>query len=438
MKTTMYFFMVAILLFSFTGCNNDDDPKPPGPDYKGDITVQLSLQDATPSTYAAGDDTEPPITGESELATTLDVFVFDTLGYYEYNTSVSYDNGTRLTGQFLITAGVKFFYVFSNFPGNLPVTGSGMHRSVFEKNIREAVLNNNQTSISQNNQFFIGTLWADTMRVLGTGTTATPEKILLDIGRIAAKIKLNKVPTQGSGALQGAFDSAYYRVRSIPKEFYIVGQHDGDLDEIPPNHIGVQIISAVHEKAPDPAVFFDYLFPDSTLYPPNAGGTQPLHYYTIENTTKPDGEGKLYYGNTTYLQLKVKYRPAQAETYDGTNGDPNIIIGESPGDFYTGILNGSRLIFDSDPTGLGATDVVYYAKGLNYYNIPVKDMSEDELPLQAAVIRNHYYEVNIKSISRLGENTPVVPPDKPIEDDKDIQLEITVLPWSKITYEPEL
>lgn len=439
MKTTKYFITIVILLYSFTGCKNDDDgPYPPETEYEGDITVQLRLQDATPSMYAAGGAIENPITGESELAANLDVFVFDTLGNYEYNTSIGLVSGpNNVTQSFLVTTGAKFFYVFSHFPGNLPVAGAGMHRSVFEQNIREAILNNNQTSISQSNQFFIGTLWADTVRVKGTGTKANPEEIKLDVGRIAAKIKLNKVPSQGSGVLLGAFDSAYYRVRSIPKEFFIVGQHDGGLAQIPPGHKGVQVKSAVHEEEPDEAVFFDYVFPDSTTNAPNAGGTQPMHYYTIENTTEPDQDGKLYYGNTTYLQLKVKYKPIPAETYDGSTGNQNATILES-GDFYTGILNGSRSIFNSDPAGLNATDIIYYAKGLNYYNIPVKDMNEDELSLQAAVIRNHYYEIDIKSISRLGENSPYVPPKKPIEDDKDIILDITVLPWSKITYEPAL
>lgn len=437
MKTTKYFLMIAILLYSFTGCKNDDDgPNPPEPEYEGNVTVQLKLSDETPMTYAA-DDTEDPLNEEMTLAQELDVFVFDeATGKFEVHKKIGHTNNT--TNQFLVTSGYKLFYVFSNFPGNLPST-SGISFQDFEKNIRETTFSNNNTSISEANKFFIGTLWGDTVLVKGSGTSSSPEIIKIPVGRIAAKIKLNAVPTNASGMLNGAFDSAYYRIRSIPKDFYIVGQHSGNWNNLPPG-AGIQVESAVHNEGPNAALFFDYAFPDSTLVKPNAGSrnSDVKSFYAIENTTKADNQNQIYYGNTTYIQLKVKYEPETSEIYDGGTGLPGADIDDPEGSFYTGILNGSRLVFNTDPSGLGALDIVFYYKGLNYYNIPIKDMLEETISKQASVIRNHYYEVNIQSISRFGENTPHVPPDKPIEDDKDIKLEIEVIKWSKVTHNPEL
>lgn len=436
MKTTKYFIMTVILLFSFTGCKNDDE-EPQLPIPEGDVSVQLKLLDAVmTTTYAAGTDIEPPIGGESDLASNLEVFVFDSLENFEYYKQVG--NNSGVTDPFKISAGPKYFYVFSNFPGNLPVPGPNTKRENFEKNIRTTILSNNNTDISQNSNFFIGTLWQDTIRVKGIGTTASPEPITVPVGRIVAKVMLTGAPSKAGGSnLKGDFDSVYYRVKSIPSDFYIVGQYTGGLDEQPPKKLGIPVISAVHTEDNFSTKFTDYVFPDSTTTPTNVG-INGIPYYIIENTTQPDANGKLYFANTTYIQVKLKYKPdITTEVYNGSTGQPEARLDDS-GDFYVGTYNGSRLIFNEDPTPTGATDIVYYQKGLNYYNIPIKDISEDTLTLQARVLRNHYYDIAIKSISRLGENTPDVPPTTPIIEDRDIELNITVLPWSKIKYEPEI
>lgn len=428
MKTTNYYFlMVAILSAGFISCNNDDDPKPPPPP-EGNVTVQLKVLDGTPTSYASTE-TEPPETGESTLSSQLEVFVFDVNGSFEYYQQLGYDSGTNLTDRFQVTAGPKYFYVFSNLPGNVPAPGQGTTRVTFEETIRTAVVTNLNTSISVADQFFIGTLWGDTVRVNGTGTLAAPENIAVSVGRIASKIRLKETVSSASGNLKGTFADPFYRVASIPTEFYMVGQHNGltmTPPRIPPAD-GVQVFSAVHNEPANSTKFTEYLFPTTS----NIGTA----YYTIENTTAADMQGHVYFGNTTHIQFRVKYVPDASEVYSGSTGDPGGTITGS-GDFYTGIRNGSRFIYDSNPIGLGdVTDIKIYTGGLNYYNIPIKDLSESTISLQTSIIRNHYYELRITSISRLGEDSGTVDPETPITEDKDIQLSITVLPWSKIIYD---
>lgn len=429
MKTKMYFFMAAVLLFSFTGCSNDDDddPNPPEPLVTGDATVQIKLSDATLVTYAASDE-ETPTNEESVLATKVEVFVFDENNLFEYHKQLGL-NGSNVTDKFQISTGPKFFYVFSNMTGNIPTPGTNTTRTQFETIIREATISPSNTSISNDNQFFIGTLWADTVHVHGTGTPATPEQKEINVGRLVAKINLVSVKEDATGNLKGKFMEPTYRVRSIPSKFYLVGQHDGGLYNNPPQ-VGVQVKSAVHSIA-------DTVSSNYTSYDFPASSNVNASFYTIENTSEPGADGNVYYGSTTHIQLRSKYEPHNDEIHnaDGSQG------GQIPasGTFYTGMVNGSLLIFHEDPSGLtGISDVKVYTDGLNYYNLPMRDLSESTISLQTSIIRNHYYELSVVGISKLGENTDYIDPSTPIVDNKDIELKLNVLPWSKVAQQIDI
>lgn len=427
-----YLMMAAVgLLAGFASCSSDDDDGGGGviPGKTG--YAELKIIDGIPATYASGE-TEPPIAGEIELSTEMEIYIFDEDEKFESLKQVTYDDATKKTSSFQVTSGNKYFYVFSNLPQPIPMPNVGDARVDFEKSIKIITIETDSTSISKRGKFFIGTLYGSETTVAGTGTPAVPEPLSISIGRIASKVNLISVPDNASGsAIKGGFSEKFYRIRSIPEKVYLVGQYQGST---PPPALGVQTISAVHEEAPlvggNPnPVFHDYDFTSTSNI--NA----PM--YTIENTSKKDGTGNIYYGNTSYIQLRVKYTPDAGEVYriDGSTG--GVVPGN--GTFYTGILNSSRHIFEADPsTNTDVTSIKQYTNGIMYYNFPIKDISEATIELQTSIIRNHYYEVTVKSISNLGENTDLVDPEKPITEEKDVLVEVTVLPWSKITYEIEL
>lgn len=451
-KQFMFLFAAAALLAAgATSCSKDnasDDGGgnviPPGKE----SVAQLTVVDGRPATYAAGGATEPTVSNEANLAATLDIYIFNENGMFEKKVEgLSYDNSTKKTGQFTVTSGQKYFYLMSNKPGAVvPPAGSTTTRAAFEKQVLDATFAGNNTSISPSGAgelFFIGTLWGAQTPVVGTGTTDSPEEVQLEIGRVAAKVNLKSVVSAGSGNLSGAFDDAgmIYRLRSIPSKYYMVGKYAGT-----PPPFGTNVTSAVHDEDPvdGGGVNQNPIFTDYSWTGANGKG---ISYYAIENTSKRY-QGSLRFGNTTFVQMKIKYTPDASELYDAQTGQPNASANPQ-GDFYVvswkpvGALDFGTFMFNGNPnqSALGGdfgTPVKHYEGGMNYYNFVIKDESETGVEKQCMVLRNHYYELDVTSISNLGEDTDIVDPLKPVEEDKDIVVTVKVLEWSKISQNVEL
>lgn len=433
-----YLLMAVLVTVGFTSCNNDNDVEDNGGQLvKGKETyAQLRIVQDSPATYGTTAEEAPITAVETDLATTLAVYIFDENGILEYVNS-SLNVTSQITDAFKITSGFKYFYVFSNNPAITdPVAGT--HRTAFEQQVKDVTFASNNTSITQNNQFFIGTLWGKLTEVKGDKPAGTTETISLQIGRVGAKVALTEVKNDARGNLKGDFDNnaAEYRLRATPKKYYLVGQYSVAM----PPADGAVVVSAVHNEGPsDPApgagpkdpnpVFVDYTWANAT----NIGGANQKYYYAIENTTaKHATTNEIYFGNTSYLQLKVKYTPDPAELRDAVTGDYNATPA-GDGTFYTATVNGDLFMFNENPQIAGATNPLKYDKGINYYNIPIKDQSESGIVQQCKVLRNHYYNMVVNSISRLGENTDYVDPWTPIKEEKDVNISVSILQWSKIS-----
>ena len=160
-------------------------------------------------------------------------------------------------------------------------------------------------------------------------------------------------------------------------------------------------------------------------------------------------------GSTNYTNL-VKFNTSGGVTlrkagssYDEISADDNYVT-------MTGILatvlNGEKAF-------------VYYPEGKCYYIIPIRHFDDKEVYLYSnpeatgpkdyywtadpgvnkvnqegryGVVRNHWYSVNVQSISKIGQptpidpGTPIVPPPTP-DDEENIYLnaKINILPWAK-------
>ena len=113
----------------------------------------------------------------------------------------------------------------------------------------------------------------------------------------------------------------------------------------------------------------------------------------------------------------------------------------------------------------GAEAFVYYPAGKCYYIIPIRHFDDTEVKLYSnpnssgakeyfwtedpgvnkvnqegryGVVRNHWYSVNVQSISKIGEptpldpGTPITPPTTPDdEENRYLNAKINILPWAK-------
>ncbi|MDR1865576.1 MAG: Mfa1 family fimbria major subunit [Bacteroidales bacterium] len=427
MKTKMKFLtVVAVLIAGFTSCRDREDlSKNDEGEVRGDETVvQLNIADGVIRGYGAGSNVQAPKADENKLAATIDIYVFDANGQFEYKAV-----GVSPSQAFQITAGKKYFYIFSNAPKNVKAD-IGDFRDKFEKQGFKDAFSATRPDIATANAFFIGTLWGEQVQVLGNGTKTKPEVIKLKVGRIAAQVNLASVVTTASGVIKGEFSSPAYRLRSVPDSFYLVGQ----WKNVMPPAMNSDVTSAAHEEPSGTAAAPNKRFIDYKTW--NAPNTP---FYTVENTTKPDAKGMVFFGNTTYMQLRVVYTPDASTVYDGVTGNKAASGIAKGSTFWTGTVNNETRIYNGNPTNIsGVTDPKEYSNGEMYYSFAIKDATERVSERVYSVLRNHYYEVTVSSIANLGENTDKVDPEKPVNDLVDVKVEIEVLPWSKILQDVSL
>lgn len=423
------------LTVTFASCSKDND-NDNGIDGNGTANVQLVVNTAASATRAATGN-EATAGAEGTLHTAVDVFVFNaSTGLLEYGGSQAI-TGTTTNNSFQLTTGNKYFYVFSDPAGVLGLSSyyaTTMHYSVFEVVVHaqtKAAIEAAEGVDMAGTSFVNATLWREMKAITASGT------VTVNVGRTVGKIRVNPLTTIATNML-GAFSAPQVRLGSIPIKSNLVGQYAGSV--VPPGAGHGAVTSAVHTEGwEDPGtpgaqnpVFANYVSWSSIA---SAAKT----YYGNENTTKADGTGKLYYGNTTYVELETVYTPLPAEIKNAA--DYTAAGGTlTANTFWTATVNGVKFIFDATPTDsrIDAGSVVVYTNGKNYHKFPIRDRGEVGLENQCRVLRNHIYDITINRIDQLGEGAPGVDPSTPITEEVDVKVTISVLQWAKVTQNENL
>lgn len=270
---------------------------------------------------------------EFEIEGEIDIYIYDQDGLLEFKRKFSLDDESK-TEIFYLSSGEKKIYAFANRPAGsysdpkLGTTVSALQGDMI-RNITFGMPVNRPAEIATYGQFALGTLWeGDPAVITGEGTVSSPQRLKINIGRTAAKIRLEHVSTRNK-LLKGTFGNHFvYTLRSVPTRTYGLGKYDNSTANTPgavPPARGIRFISAVHEELPlveelPNPVFVDYDWPDAEVTD-NIGEA----YYAVENITKPmvlttDGEAHLYYGNTTYISLRTHYTPGAEDKFlDGAD-----------------------------------------------------------------------------------------------------------------------
>lgn len=457
---------LALAALMFASCAKEPTGKTPVEGSERQVMIKVTQ--AAAATKAPATE-ENAITGETELQN-MYVYVFDAA---TQNVDI---NGTALTftankadATIQVKAGKKRFYMLSlNDTQKAALdaaVGSTPNVTLFEKAVIESGLSADltPTGIATASEFWIGTVWGETISIpeADIDSDNTTVNITLTIGRAAAKVKLTGVSytgtanSQNSHKLLGAFETAaaQYRLGAVPKQFYSIGQYTGTTlpSYTDGTNTGVEVQSYVHDQAhnngtvgtwnPAFRANTDFAWSDITATTTNMAD----FIYTVENTTNPalGSVNNLRYGNTTFMQIQVKYTPVAAEIVDvaaSETADAITMNGTLAGDdFWTADIDGKTYIFDEDPSIVtffgpkldGAAKK--YTGGINYYHFPITDENETKDVCRYRVLRNFYYEVTVSDIKGLGSNTPTVDAEEPIARNFPIEISIVVAPWSKVT-----
>lgn len=442
---TLTWCAVAILGLGLASCNRDKETSSDATDGKESV-VRLTIYDQRPTRGTNAEETAT--TEESAFSGNVKVIVFHSDGTFEDENSLSVtgSGNTWTTDNFTLSAGTKYIYVFfnDNSRNDIP-SGSGKTRVQFEQSTFDVAFDGSSVpDIATNNSFLIGTLYGATEVVAGGGTATSPVSVALSVGRAVSKVNLAEVTDATNGGMLGTFSTYSYRIGSLAKKLYAVGQYTTtDPNKVPPAAGGDwTAFSAVHNEAPEtvPSTYNTAAFLQYTA----VWKSPATAFYVTENTTAEDGTGFIYYGNTSYVQLKSKYTPDATEVLDPKDLSTTTTL-DGSGDFWTvQLVNGERVIVGSDPSvedpgdldsDIDQTQPYYkYEGGVNYHKFAIYD---DDPSLGMAVqkysvLRNTYYEYKITDIRTLGSYTDQVDPKEPIPTDTEVELVVTIKPWFKI------
>ena len=157
-------------------------------------------------------------------------------------------------------------------------------------------------------------------------------------------------------------------------------------------------------------------------------------FYTLENTMIAAEQKNAYttglYYQATY-ELKGKDKGTNIYQYGNTLYD---FAGLQAAAKQLG-LNLNKLTDESSQAQFYAIGVTKYEKGRCYYTYWIRhidNQNNTEMgPMEFAVVRNNYYQMEISSVKGIGDYKPIDPnPETPDEEvDSYLDVKVKVLPW---------
>lgn len=166
----------------------------------------------------------------------------------------------------------------------------------------------------------------------------------------------------------------------------------------------------------------------------------PKEYYVMTgtNTYKSLSQENLKFTTPTDLGMTTGTRyQVFPQINVGTDGN---IAGAIDGKVYTksGSAYTAAANLDDVNNQLKELDAMIWKSGMTYYYATIKHLGDEGKPAEYGVVRNHWYDINVKSIK--GYGTPVYDPEEIIIPEKPqdkyyLSVQITVLPWRVIENE---
>ncbi len=481
MKNKFRLLMSAALAASllFAGCAKDNgegpDPDPTGGEVSRMVLTVQSLAEKTPGSRAATTGDEGQQADPNELtiypAHGLKVAIFYESGLFaqakEYALELKEGSAgteeavysTPTSDAITLAEGSYYFFVFANDAADkiaLPTAGASMSEWMADEfavdYTAQGVPDIVDLDAVPSKGFLLGTLWKEDVKAIAKTTSQEPQEVTLPtLGRLSSKIwvkQLKATTSTTNPALSGTFSSAMYRLGAVALEMSNVGivQTAGKNK---PFDKGTIVTSYLHMAGHDSNKFRDKAGSTwkavSATVEPTANG----FFYASENTTgRTDNNDKnilasQFYGNTTHVILELVYTPVSSEIlmWNGSAWVTGGVLEETT--FWSAGEGENRKIYNENPksnddklaaTGFAEGDIHEYSQGKSFYVFPVNDPNEDDPIAKNRVLRNHYYEYTIDGIRDLGAptETEVVDDDKPVEENTNLVLKISVGKWDKV------
>lgn len=412
--------LVSMAAFVIAGCNKETGDTPES----GVKTfASFSITVSNPATRI-----DANAVSEETTINSVSIYIFSNEALESQGT-ISINNQNKGTTTVSTTTGPKRIYAVVN---KSVAANVGTSQTDFEHQL----LNANASDIATSNQFLmVGA--ADATLVRRTESEALQNLVPINVTRAAAKVQMQyKSTTRVAENVDAAVSDVQYDLGQRNTQMYLVRngyevtpkgtkteQADTDNDGTYDHLVKFQEASLSLINAVDA---FDHTFANSRYLGENVNDTPVT-------------------GNSSFVVIKLRVAPNSGTDTDGSfwvvaKVDENKGTVEYASDggkikYFTSEAAAQAHLTTNQST-LSGYSVRKFTQGFAWYRLNLRDVAKTDTKERYAVLRNHYYKVNVTEIFGLGFNTPeaIIPkdPDTPLETSTYVSAEITIEDWTAV------
>jgi hypothetical protein len=381
---------------------------------------------------------------EETKINTVNIYVFMG-GVLEDTGVITLNENNEGTTTLAITTGLKTIYAVVN----KSVTGVvGQTQEAFEQQIIQTVAAGASTIAVENSFFMVGSAAATLSEQTQEEAVMKRNLIPITVQRATAKVQMRfkeNVPVKP--VVNASVSAPHYALAQQNTEMYLArtgfdftptgtaaAQRDADANGTCDHLVALPAADQIDWLAAN--TDYDNTFVNSRYLAENvneAPVTGNTSYVLVELTVKPtqtsDAEG-----NFSASDLAENADFWVLASHNAADGDITFLTKEDKILYFANESDASAYLAAQDD--LVDYQVLKYTEGKSYYRLNIRDIKQRTLTEEYAVLRNHYYKVNITEISNLGFNTPggTVPtdPETPLETQTYISAEILIEPWTVV------
>lgn len=418
----MLLSLVLMAAFAIAGCNKETGETPES----GVKTfASFSITVSNPATRA-----DVNAVSEETGISSVTIYIFSNEALENF-APISINNQNRGTNTVTTTTGPKRIYAVTN----KSVTAStGMSQTDFENQLLEASATN---IAAESNFIMVGATDVTLVRRTEDEAKQSANLVPINVTRVAAKVQMQyKSTTPVRENVDATVSNVQYDLGQRNTQMYLVrndyevtpkgtkaeqtdADNDGTYDHLVKfQEATLSLVSAVET--------FDHTFASSRYLGENVNDTPVT-------------------GNSSFVVIKLKVTPNTGADADGSfwvaaksdasKGTVEYASETGKIKYFTS-ETAAQTYLTTNATLLTGYTVQKFNQGIAWYRLNLRDVTKTDAKERYAVLRNHYYKVNVTEIFGLGFNTPeaIIPtdPDTPLETSTYVSAEITIEDWTAV------
>lgn len=417
--------LVSMAAFAIAGCNKEAGETPES----GVKTfASFSITVSNPATRA-----DANAVSEETTINGVSIYIFSNEALESQGT-ININNQNKGTTTVATTTGPKRIYAVAN---KTMTVNTGMSQADFENQLLAAAPANIAAASGQ--FLMVGATDATLVRRTQEEAIQNVNLVPINVTRAAAKVQMQyKSDTHVAENVDATVSEVKYDLGQRNTQMYLVrnnyevtpkgtkaeqtdADNDGTYDHL------VKFQSAQLDLI-DAVSAFDHTFAKSRYLGENVNDTPVTgnsSFVVIKLKVTPNNADAVAVDGSFWVVAKVDKTKATVE-YASESGKIKYFSSEENAQSH----------LTAHAASLTGYEILKYEDGYAWYRLNIRDVAKTDAKERYAVLRNHYYKVNVTEVFGLGFNTPeaIIPtdPDTPLETSTYVSAEITIEDWTAV------